>query len=40
MITKEEFVVLWKKWSNDVCRNRLSGEIKRYKIVGEWVKVY
>ena len=40
MITINEFQIVWKKWSSDVCRNKLSGEIRRYKVIGEWVKVY
>jgi hypothetical protein len=40
MITQEEFTIIWKKWSSDICRNKLSGEIKHYRIIGELVKVY
>lgn len=40
MIKKNDFKILWSKWSDNFCRNKLTGEIRRYKIVGEWVKVY
>lgn len=40
MITINEFQIVWKKWSGDVCRNKLSGEIRRYKVIGEFVKIF
>lgn len=40
MITANEFNIMWKKWDGSICRNKLSGEIRRYKVVGEFVKIF
>lgn len=40
MINIENFKVIYKVFSEAVCRNKLDGSIHNYKVIGNFVKIF